>query len=173
MKQLFKNFIVVVLILIIISGIFAIASPQITKPVKEITLSELTQNVNQGQIQKISVNGNELSIQYTNGDKATSRKETDASLSQSLLGLGASTEQLQKLDVAVQKESGGLAGWLIPLLSLVLPVIIFAWFFFMIFKQSKGGGNQTFNFLKAPAKMFGDGKSKQEKGQTGYFNNQR
>ncbi len=163
MNKLLQNFIVVILILIAIAGIFAIAGPQMTKPVKEISLSELAQSVNQDQIQKIGINGNDLNIQYKNGDTATSRKETSASLSQSLLGLGASAEQLQKVDVAVQKESGSVANWLIPLLSLVLPVIIFAWFFFMIFKQAKSGGNQTFNFLRAPAKMFGDGKSKSEK----------
>ena len=163
MKKLIQNFIVVILILIAISGIFAIANPQMAKSTKEISLSELTQSINQEKIEKISVNGNDLSIQYKGGDKAISRKEADGSLSQSLLGLGASSEQLQKIDIKVEKEKSGTASWLIPLLSLLIPVIIFAWFFFMIFKQAKSGGNQTFNFLKAPAKLFGDGKNKTEK----------
>jgi cell division protease FtsH len=163
MRNFFKNFIIIVLIFLLISGIFALVSPQTFKGVKEISFTELVKDINQEKIEKIKISGSELSLEYKSGEKALSRKEPDISLTEALLSYGVSKEKLQEIEIEVGKEKGSTLGWLLPLILLLLPILFFGWFFWMIFRQAKTGASQTFSFLRAPAKIFGTGRTPGEK----------
>jgi len=163
MKKLFKNFIIVILIFLLISGIFALLSPQTFQKVKEIPFTQLVGDINQDKIEKIKISGNEISLEYKSGEEAISRKESDISLTEALLSYGADKEKIKAIEIEIEKEKGGTLSWLLPLLLLLFPILIFGWFFWMIFKQAKTGASQTFSFLKAPAKLFGGGKAPGEK----------
>ncbi len=165
MKKLFKNFLAVILIFLILSSVFAFTTDvfQTKQKPKNIPLSQVAREVSEGKIQKITVLGNEINISYKSGQKAVSRKGTNVSLSQSLINFGVKKDTLANLQIEIKKSPTSLGDWLIPLLSLLLPLIIFIWFFSMIFKQGKGGAGQAFSFLKAPAKLFGSGKTPGEK----------
>ena len=53
------------------------------------------------------------------------------------------------------KEAGGTWTWLGPILFAVLPLLLFGFFFWMIFRQAKTGAMQAFDFTKARARLFG------------------
>jgi ATP-dependent metalloprotease FtsH len=163
MKNLFKNFIIIILIFLLISGIFALLNPQNFKKIKEVPFSQVVQDINQDKIEKIEVAGSELTLKYKSGEEAISRKEKDISLSEALLSYGADKEKLQKIEIEIGKEKEGTLSWLFPLLLFLLPLLFFGWFFWMIFRQAKAGASQTFSFLRAPAKLFGTGKTPGEK----------
>ena len=69
MKNLAKNFIFILLIFLIISGIFALFSKPFEKE-KELSLTQLVEEINQEKIKKITVSGNELQIIYQDETKA-------------------------------------------------------------------------------------------------------
>jgi len=163
MKNFLKNFIIIILIFLLISGIFALFNPQSFQGQKEISFSQLVKAINQGKIKKIKISGSELSLEYKSGEKAISRKEPDISLTQALLSYGTQPEQLKGVDIEVGKEKGATLSWLLPLILLVLPILFFGWLFWTIFRQAKTGASQTFSFLRAPAKLFGTGKTPGEK----------
>ena len=160
MKNLLKNFIIIILIFIFLSVIFSLFSSNQSK--KEISLSQVVKEINEGKVEKIVILGNELSISYYDGNKATSRKEPDSSLTQSLINYGLEKDKIKGLQIEI-KEKTSVLDWLIPLLSLILPIVFFIWFFGMIFRQAKSGMGQTFSFLQAPAKIAGAGKTAGEK----------
>lgn len=162
MKNLLKNFIIIIVIFLLISGIFALFSPQAFQKTEKISFSQLVQDINESKVENITISGSVISLKYKSGEKVVSRKETGVSLTESLISYGADKEQLIKINIDIEKEKEGAMGWLLPLLMLA-PIVIFGLFFWMIFKQAKTGAGQTFSFLKAPAKLFGDGKRKGEK----------
>ena len=163
MKNFIKNLLIILLIFLIISGIFALVNPQVFQGLREISFSELAKEINQGKIEKITISGNDLFIKYKSGKEAFSRKESGISLTEALVSYGVDKEKLNQIELTVEKEKGGILSWLLPLLFLIIPVLFFGWFFWMIFRQAKTGTSQTFNFLRAPAKIFGTGKPPGEK----------
>jgi cell division protease FtsH len=153
MKSLTKNFIFILLIFLVISGIFALFQQPFEKE-KELSITQLVKEINEGKIKKITVSGSELSILYLDGGKAHSRKETEAALSQSLINYGVDLEKLKGVEIET-KEAGGTWTWLGPVLILLLPLLVFGFFFWMIFRQAKTGAMQAFDFSKARARLFG------------------
>ena len=155
MKNLAKNFIFILLIFLIISGVFALFYQPFEKE-KEVSLSQLAKEINQEKIKKITAFGSELSVLYQDETKAKSRKEPEIGLRETLITYGASEEKLNKTDIDIKPEKQGVSSWLVPLLIFgLLPLLIFGFFFWMIFRQAKAGATQAFSFTKAKARLFG------------------
>jgi len=161
--SLFKNFVLVILILVSIGGIFSLLYYPETKKT-EISATQLVSDINQDKIKKITVSGSSLEIVYNDDSIATSMKETDASLTDLLTSLGVNKENLQKIAINIQKEKEDVWSWLTPILIFgILPLVVFGYFFWMMIKQAKTGATQTFDFTKARARIFGaEGHDKQK-----------
>jgi len=161
MKPLLKNIIFVFLIFISLSALFSLFFPA-GQEKKEVALTELVQEINQGEVKSIIVSGNDVQIVYQDNEKAKTIKEPETSLSQSLLNYGVNKEALKKVKVETKKESN-LAFWLEPLLWFLLPLLLFGFFFWTVLRQAKSGVNQAFDFTRAKAKLFGPGGGLKEK----------
>jgi cell division protease FtsH len=161
MKDLFKNFIFIILIFLGISLVFGLVWPP-QNQTKQTSLSQLVQDINQEKVKTITVNGNDLAIVFTDNQKAIGQKELDSSLSQTLINYGVDKEKLQKVEIEVKKEDNALfvVGQLI---SIFLPLLLFGVFFWLIFRQGKMGAAQVFDFTKAKARLFGAEGHPQEK----------
>jgi len=149
MKNITKHLLIILLIFLAVSAIFTLVSDPIEKG-KEIAFSQLVEDIKKDEIRSILVVGNDLEIIYQDGTKAFSFKETEAPLTQSLTNYGA---DLTNIEIKTREKKDAW-GWLLPVLF-VLPVVIFLLFFWMIFRQAKGGAMQAFNFSKAKARLFG------------------
>ncbi len=153
MRNLFKNFIFILLIFLVISGVFTLFSQPSGKE-KQLPLTQLVGEINQGKIKNITVSGDSLDVIYQDDTRAKSMKETGTALSQSLINYGTDEEKLKAVGVEI-KDSGGTWSWMGPILFAVLPLLLFGLFFWMIFRQAKGGAMQAFDFTKARARLFG------------------
>ncbi|MCG2693143.1 ATP-dependent metallopeptidase FtsH/Yme1/Tma family protein, partial [Candidatus Parcubacteria bacterium] len=107
MKNLAKNFLLILLIFLLISSFFAFFRAPFEKE-KKIPLTQLIQDINQDKVKKIVVSDSGLSILYLDETKAKSRKETEISLSETLVNYGVEKGKLSKVEIE-SKESGG--GW--------------------------------------------------------------
>jgi cell division protease FtsH len=152
MKSLIKNFAIILLIFLVLSSIFTLFSSPFEEKT-ELSLSQVVGEINEGKIKKIAVSGNDLEVTYQDETKAFSTKEAETALSQSLINYGVEEEKLKSVDVET-KEKSDVWSWLMPLLF-VLPLLIFGFFFWTIFRQAKGGAMQAFDFTKARARLFG------------------
>jgi len=163
LKGLAKNFIFILLIFLIISGVFALFAQPFEKE-KEISIDQLAKDINQEKIKKITAFGSDLSITYKDETEAKSRKEPETGLRETLISYGASGEKLNQVNIDLKPEKEGLGSWLIPLLIFGLaPLLIFGFFFWMIFRRAKAGATQAFSFTKARARLFGaEGHSKEK-----------
>ena len=153
MNPLIKNFIFILLIFLTVSSVFTMFSQTAQNP-QTVPLTEVVKNINEGNVKKIVVEGNNITATLQDDSQVKAEKETEAALSQSLTNYGANQEALKVVAIEMKQESGWLS-WLGPISAFALPLIIFAFFFFMIFRQAKVGASQAFDFSRARAKLFG------------------
>jgi cell division protease FtsH len=125
---------------------------QMKKPIADVSLSKLAQDVNAGSVKQISVTGDSLSITMQDGSLAQSKKEAESSLSESLTNYGVTPEKLAATDIVVKSDTG-IGYWILNLLPILLPVILVGVLVWMLFRQMKGAGVQAFTFGQSKAKI--------------------
>jgi len=152
-KNLSKNFVIVVLILLTISALFALFSSPFQQ-LERVSLSQVVQGINEEQIEKIIVSGNRLAVSYKDKSQKESTKEPQAALGETLLDLGVVREKLSKVTIEPREETGFLA-LIGPLSFVLLPLLFFFLFLWMMFRQARTGIGQAFDFTRARARLFG------------------
>lgn len=137
--------------LVFIAVVFSfLISP--TADTQKLSLNELADKINTGEVVSVVVVGNDLTVTLKDGAQATAKKEFETGLSETLKNYGVSPIALKDVEVTVEEESGSRfwAGVLIPSL---LPLIIFIIFFWFMFRGAKGGQNQVMNFGRSNIRM--------------------
>jgi cell division protease FtsH len=153
-KVLLKNLFLVILVFLMLGVVFGIFNTP-KETVNNISITQLATDVNSGKVKEIKILNNDISIEYIDGTKAASKKETGDTLSQALINYGADQEKLKGISF-VFNEPDTSWDWVgTILIMVVLPLAIFGVFIFMIFKNAKTGAAQSFDFTKAKATLFG------------------
>jgi cell division protease FtsH len=153
--SLYKNFILVVLILLSIGGIFSLLYYP-AADVSQISATQLVNDINENKVKTITVSGDSLFIVYNDDKKASSMKESNTSITDLLTNLGVKKENLQNVAIDIQVEKESVWSWLTPILIFgILPLVVFGYFFWTMIKQAKTGAMQAFDFTKAKARIFG------------------
>lgn len=155
MNKLIKNLVFIFLIFLTISGVFALFSSSQEAKI-EISLNQLAKDIQEEKVKEIIIfSNNDLVIIYQNDEKVFSRKESELALSESLMNFyGVEQKQFQKVEIGLE-EKKDFSSIFSLLFIFLLPVLFLGLFFFMIFRQAKGGAMQAFSFGKAKARLFG------------------
>jgi cell division protease FtsH len=153
MKNLTKNLLWVILSFILITVLFSFFLEVGQKKPTVISLNELTQKINAGEVKEIIVAGNDLKITLVDGSAASARKEPEVGLSETLRNYGMEPAVLQSIKLKVQEESG-FRYWASILIPSLLPIIIIVLIFWWIFRQARTGVNQAFSFGKVNLRLF-------------------
>ncbi len=144
MKQLFKNIIVFIIVLFVITSIFSYFVEQQEK-VEDISISELAVAVQEGRVSEIMIDDLNLDILLTDGTKAKSRKEYGSSLVEALTNLGVTAEQLRATTVAVNRPSQ-FSVIMTNILPFLLPLLIIGFFIFFMARQMQGFNQKAMGF---------------------------
>ena len=162
-KSFFSNILSVILIFLIIATLYSVFVEN-KKEIEEITISQLAQDVIAGEVTKITVEGDKLSVEYAAEEDVEgaeeaeplvkkSKKEVEASLSETLSNYGVKQPQLLAANIDVKNPSG-LGYWLLNLAPFLIPILFLIIFFWFISKQVKGsGGMQAFSFGQSKARI--------------------
>ena len=159
MKDLNKNFVLLILIFFIISLFFSFFINPPSSKNNFISLPEIAKKINEEEVEKIELEGQKISVFLKNKEIKKSQKEPESSLSETLKNYGVLTEKLQNIEIKI-KEENSIKYWLSILIPSLLPIIILTIIFWFIFRQTKSGINQAFNFGKANLKLFIPNKEK-------------
>ena len=151
MKKLITNIFLTFLILLAISGIFTLYTNPSSKP-KEIPLSQLVTQINDGSVSKIIIEENILNIELKDGSKEKSRKEQETSLTESLINYGVNQEKLKEISLEVKQASGFwvLAGTFLPF---IVPLVLIGLFLWFMFRQAQKGQTQAMMFGKSNPRL--------------------
>ncbi|MDD5431120.1 MAG: ATP-dependent zinc metalloprotease FtsH [Candidatus Pacebacteria bacterium] len=156
--MLYKNILWGIFTLFLISLAFSVLFSDQPAP-QTFTLNQLVSKINSGEVGKITVQENDLSIELKNGEKASAKKESETGLSQTLYNYGVKPAALDTVTLEI-KDSSGLKFWASILIPTVVPLLIIVGIFWFISKQAKSGTNQAFSFGKSSVKLFGSFKDR-------------
>ncbi len=153
MKNLLKNFLIILILFILVSSVFSIFGSSQNKPA-EISLTELARQINQDKVTKIEVNDQNLKITLKDETEETTVKEAESGLTESLKNYGVDIAKLQAVQLTVRPQSGWLFLLGNVIVPFVLPLALMGLFFWLIMRQAKqGAGGQGFGFTKSLARI--------------------
>ncbi len=159
MNKFVKSFLVGIATLFLVAFVFSLFYAEPGSNTKQITIGELARDISASQVKSLTVNGNDLKVNLTDGSSAVSQKETETGIVETLKNLGVSSTSLSKVDINIESQSGSKywMGIIIPPLLSIVAMIILFW---LIFRQAKNGANQAFNFGKVNIRLFSSNKDK-------------
>lgn len=150
MKNLFKNFFLILIIFLTISYLFSLYSTKST-PVEKIGLEKLVQEINNEEVSSITVKGDNLSIVLKDNRQQTAYKEPGESLSQLLRNYEVSPEKMTAVNVKIKNDSTATI-ILTTVLPLLIPILVFAGLFYFIMRSAQGVNNRALSFGQTTAK---------------------
>ncbi|MBN1955030.1 MAG: ATP-dependent zinc metalloprotease FtsH [Anaerolineae bacterium] len=119
---------------------------------EEVPFSDLVSEVQEGNVGKIVVTGDQLSIQLLDGRYLSSAKETGATVAEQLQTLGVTTEQLSVIQIEVVEAPDWST--LLSTGTMLLAVIIFFVGGYLFLRQFQGANNQALSFGKSRARLY-------------------
>ena len=149
--RLLRNGFIYLLITVAVLAIFFTLFSDNIGGAQEIPINEVISRSVRGEVQKIEVREDRLTVFTNSGETLTSRKEIGASLVDTLRESGVDPA-VSGVAVDVKGSSG--LGSLFGLLINFLPLIFFGAILLFMMRQAQGGSNQTFSFGKSRARMF-------------------
>lgn len=148
----FKNMGFVALLFLI--GIIVISALGQPTSLKSVAFSDVLRRANDGEIQQITIKGNELEITKKGEDRPSekSRKEAGSSIYE---------QGLNNRDVAVEikPESTTTSTWVSVGGTFLIPIIMLLGIFWLL-RGAQGQGNQAMSFGKSRARLYGNEKGK-------------
>jgi cell division protease FtsH len=151
-RQFFANIGGSLLIFLLLITLYSYISDEKAKTPAEITLTQLASYVKKGEVKAITIDAEKLTVDLKNKEQKEAKKETQDSLSQSLINYGVTAEQLSAVQTKVV-EPTGFWYWFVNLSPILIPVIFILLFFWMITRQVKGAGVQAFTFGQSKARI--------------------
>ncbi len=151
-RKSFKN--VGFITLLVLIGLIVVASMGKTTPLKSVAFSDVIRRANAGQIQQITIQGNDLQVTKKGESSANekSRKEPGSSIYE---------QGLSNRDVVVEVKPESNTGNLwVTFGSAIIPVLLIGFVIFFMMKSAQGQGNQAMSFGKSKARLYGNEKDK-------------
>lgn len=139
----------VLAVLVLFGSRFLFSRPADTSDM--VGLNEVATYVQNNDVQRITVQGDIVTLELNNTEEKRSRKENDESLLETLKALGVSEERLAALPIVVEStpNNGAIFSWLIMLLPMIL---IFGFFIFIMRQAGSGGQNRAMQFGRSRAR---------------------
>ncbi len=133
--------------------IYAFTVPQ--NRLEEVPISQVIEQANNGEISKIVVEGNELTVTPKDSEDPTQRSTKEAG--GTLYDQGLETDSPVTVQVKTPSATGDIL-WNIAII--IVPVILIIAFFMFMMRQAQGQNNQALGFGKSKAKLYGEDKKK-------------
>jgi len=161
MDKIIKNIIAPTLIIfLLLTGLMAIYNSP-TKKAKDVSLSEIVTQIDEGKVEKITVEGEKLKVKLIDGTEEKSSKEAESSLVETLSNYGVDKANLQKVNIEI-KQASGVVVWAGIILPFLLPILLIGGFLWFMMKQAQRGNSQALSFGLSKARML-DPKDKKKR----------
>lgn len=151
MKLFSKNLIYAVFIFLLLASLYSAFSGSLEER-KELTLSDLVARVNAGEVAEITVEGNRLNVVMKDNSQFVSKKEEQASLTETLLNYGVDRERLTSF-VHKEEDPSGFLFWFGAALPTLLSLIFIIGFIWFMGRQVQRSNVQAFGFGQSRARV--------------------
>ncbi len=151
-KKFINQIFIALGVLILIAFVFAYFNSGGNQ--KTLALSDLVGKINNGEVSKIVVKGNDLDITLKDNSVYAAKKEVESSLSDTLKNYGVDSAKLDAVNIQVEQNVG--AGfWVGTVLPVVLPFLLVGFLIWYMTRQANRANSSMFGFGKSQARLFG------------------
>ena len=157
-----NNMLTTMLLLVFVTAIFSYVTENKSQP-EELTITDVVEQVKAGEVDTIVVRGATLEVSYTDETRNSgeAKREVDASVSESLTNLGVTAEELAKINIDVQRETG-FVFWLGQFAPFLFPLVLLGVIIWFFTRSVKGAGMQAMSFGSSKARMIDPNDSNQK-----------
>ena len=141
-------------VLVALFGLIIFNSLGSKQDLKDVAFSQVISRANAGEVKKIQVKGDELTVTKKGEDKPSekSRKEAGSSIYEQGL-------TNRDVEVAIVNPTSSSQAWTSVGVNL-LPIVLLAFFLIWMLRSAQGQGNQAMSFGKSKARLYGNEKNK-------------
>jgi len=154
MKDLIKNFLIVFVMLFLVAGVWSMVKIDQSQKPEEIGIGKMVEEINAGQVKKITIEGEVLSLQLKD-EKAkpqTVKREVSETFGDIIKNYGVTEEARKQLDIEVKAESSWKF-WMTNLLPIILPLVIIMGFLYFMTRSVQGANNRAMGFGQSNPKQ--------------------
>ena len=149
MNKFIKNILIIFAIFIVVAAAFSFFNTE-EKDIPTVSITQVAQQANAGQVDKIEVDGNELTVHLKDGTQQLSQKE-EAALTETLVNYGVDPNRIKELNIEIKNEgSSVLVSTILPFL---IPFLLIAGFIWFLMRQVQGSNNRAMSFGQSSAKL--------------------
>ncbi|MFA5134812.1 MAG: ATP-dependent zinc metalloprotease FtsH [Patescibacteria group bacterium] len=149
-KNLLKNFFIFLIIFAVVMGIFSLFTASFDEP-EIVGISSVVDQIDKGEVDKIEIAGDQLTVSLKDGTVVESRKEVTDSLASLVNDYGIDPEKLKEVSVEIA-EDGGASFWLGAVLPFLFPLLLIGVFFWFMMRQVQGAGKNAMSFGQSKAR---------------------
>jgi len=139
-------------IFLALSAGYSLVRQYIATEDETVPLSQIAADINEGKIASLTVGGDSITAKYTDESVKKSRKEVEASLTETLANYNIAPERINAVKIEIEDE-GGARFWFLTLAPLLVPVLLLLGIIWYLSRQMKGAGMQAFTFGKSMARL--------------------
>lgn len=150
MKNIFKNFLIFFLIFAAIMAAFSLFNND-NQNIEQISIAKLVQEINNEEVQSITVNGNELNILLKDASQQASKKELNEPLAEVLKNYDVPTEKIAKIDITIGDEPN--SGFFLTILPFLIPALFIIGLIWFMMRQVQGVNSKAMTFGQSGAKI--------------------
>ncbi len=155
--SLAAQFVIAFVVFLLLSTGYSSIKKFFLTSIDTVPLSQIANDVGAGKIAAIVVEGDQITATYKSvgGEKEVqrkSRKENEASFTQTLANYGLAQDKLDAVNIEVKDESGARF-WFLTLMPLILPIALLFGIVWYLSRQVRSGGMQAFTFGRSLARL--------------------
>ena len=152
MKNLFKNFSIIILALFLIAGVLSFTSAAAEKP-EVVGVNRLVSEINNEQVKTAIISGDIILVELKDekAKKLSIKKEPAQSFSELMSNLGVDQGKLQKVTIEV-KDQSGFKYWAGAVIPYLLPFILLIVLVYYMSRQVQGANSKAMMFGQSSAR---------------------
>lgn len=151
MSKFFRNLLIIFAIFIAVATSFSFFNTS-DKDAQSISISQLADEINKQEVDRIIVSDNSLTVYLKDGTKQITTKEKEIALSETLNNYGVDQARLK--DTKIEIESGNSSSFVLStLLPFLLPVLAVGGLIWFLMRQVQGSNNRAMSFGQSSAKL--------------------
>jgi len=110
-------------VFLVLSAGYSFIRDYMSQQVETVPLSQIAADIDAGKITDIAVEGDSIKATYADKTQKTSRKESEASLTQTLADLQVPPAKLSAVKIEIKDESGARF-WFLTLVPIIVPSLL-------------------------------------------------
>ncbi len=143
--------------LLLIIAVVALVYFNFVVPAEElanVSINKVASDIKAGKVKTIGISGDDLTVTMSEGQpaKVRSRKEPGVGLTEMLIDLGVTPEELATVEIVPERP--GPWAELIPVLINFLPLVGLGLILLLMLRQAQSGNNQAMSFGRSRARLF-------------------